>query len=188
MTTLYIGILFFGGIHLFSLLLPAVRNRLKAWWGEQLYMGLYSLVAIAGLALMFWGYGQTRGNGEVLYVPMEGAKHVTMLLVLLGFICISAFHGKGYIKLWLQNPFSIGICLWSIGHLLANGKTPVVLIYVTFLVLALLDIASNMLRGNWAIFEPRVRSDIIAVVVGLVIYALLLLVFHPYVLGVKVAG
>ena len=188
MTLLYIGILLFGGLHLFSILAAPVRNRLKAWWGENAYKGVYSIVSLIGIGLMFWGYGQTRGNGEMLYVPITGAKHVTMLLVLLGFICISAFHGKGYIKLWLQNPFSIGVSLWAIGHLLANGKTAVVLIYVSFLVLALLDIASNMLRRNWAIFEPRARSDVIAIVVGLIIYALLLLVFHPYVLGVRVVG
>lgn len=188
MTVLYIGILLFGGSHLFSILFPAVRNRLKAWWGEQRYKGVYSLVSLVGIGLMVWGYAQTRDNGELLYVPMAGAKHITMLLVLLGFIFISAFHGKGYIKKWLQNPFSIGIGLWSIGHLLADGKTPVVLIYLTFLIVSVLDIAANMMRENRAVFEPKVKSDFIAVVVGLVIYALLLFVFHPYVIGVKLVG
>lgn len=188
MTFLYFGILLFGGSHLFSVLFPAVRNRLKAWWGEGKYKGIYSFASVAGIALMIWGYSQTRDNGEMLYAPMTGAKHITMLLVLLGFISISAFHGKGYIKKWLQNPFSIGVSLWSIGHLLANGKTPVVLIYLTFLIVSVLDIVANMARGNRAIFEPRIKSDVIAVVVGLVIYALLLLLFHPYVIGVKVVG
>ena len=185
---LYFGIVLFGGCHLFSILFPAVRNRLKAWWGENVYKIIYSLASAAGIALMFWGYSLTRGNGEIIYVPMAGAKHITMLSVLLGFICISAFHSKGYIKKWLQNPFSIGISLWSIGHLLANGKTPVVLIYLTFLIVSVLDIAANMKRGNRADFEPKVKSDVIAVVVGLVIYVLLLFVFHPYVIGVRVAG
>jgi len=188
MTILTIGILLFGVSHLFSILLSPVRNRLKAWLGEARYKVIYSSISALGLGLMFWGYSLTRDNGEMLYVPFSGARHITMLLVLLAFICISAFHGKSYIKLWLQNPFSVGICLWSIGHLIANGKTAVVLIYLTFLVVAALDIASNMGRGNRPMFEPRVKSDMIAVVAGLVIYALLLMVFHPYVLGVKVVG
>lgn len=188
MTILYLGILIFGGIHLFSILLPAMRNRLQAWWGEQRYKMVYSLASVMGVGLMCWGYVQTRYSGEMLYTPFTGAKHITMLLVLLGFISISAFHGKGYIKKWLQDPFSIGIGLWSIGHLLANGKTPVVLIYLTFLIVSVLDIAANMMRGNRAMFEPKFKSDVIAVVVGLVIYALLLLVFHPYVIGVKLVG
>ena len=78
MTVLYIGILLFGGSHLFSILFPAVRNRLKAWWGEQRYKGVYSLVSLVGIGLMVWGYAQTRDNGELLYVPMAGAKHNTM--------------------------------------------------------------------------------------------------------------
>ena len=188
MTILYIGILLFGGSHLFSILFPAVRYRLQAWWGEQRYKIVYSLASVVGLVLMFWGYAQTRDSSEMLYAPLTGAKHMTMLLALLGFICISGFHGKGYIKKWLQNPFSIGISLWSIGHLLVNGKMPVVLIYLTFLIVSVLDIAANMMRGNRPEFEPKIKSDVIAVVMGLVIYALLLFVFHPYVIGVKLVG
>ena len=188
MTILAIGIVLFGGSHLFSVLLPSVRNRLKAWLGERRYMGGYSLISIIGIGFMTWGYALTRDNGELLYEPLSSARHVTMLLVLLGFICISASSGMGYIKLGLQNPFSVGICLWSIGHLITNGKTPVVLIYLTFLIVSVFDIANNMARGNKPMFEPRVKSDVVAILVGLVIYALLLLVFHPYVIGVRVVG
>ncbi len=188
MTILIIGLFLFGGIHLFSVMFPSVRNRLKAWLGEARFKGVYALVSAAGLGMMFWGYALSRDNGEMLYVPASAARHITMLLVLFGFICISAAHGKSHIKLWLQNPFSVGISLWSIGHLIANGKTSVVLIYLTFLVVAALDIVSNMVRGNKPMFEPRVKSDVIAVLVGLLIYALMLFIFHPYVLGVRILG
>ena len=188
MTLLYVGILLFGGSHLFSALFPPIRNRLKAWLGEGRYKGFYSVVSAIGLGLMFWGYALSRDNGEMLYLPSSGARHATMLLALLGFISISAFHGKGYIKYWLQNPFSVGIGLWSIGHLIANGKTSVVLIFATFLIVSVIDVVSNMARGNKPMFEPRVKSDVIAVVVGLVIYALLIFVFHPYVIGIKILG
>jgi uncharacterized membrane protein len=188
MALLWIGILLFGGGHLFSMLAAPVRNRLKAWWGEKAYMGLYALISAIGLALMFWGYALTRGNGEMFYVPAAGAKHITMLLVLVGFICIVSSHGQGYIKLLLQNPMSVGFGLWSIGHLLSNGKTAVVYIFGTLLIIALLDIIKNMATGNRPNFEPRIKSDVISVVVGLIVYGLLLLVFHPYVLGVRIVG
>ena len=48
MTVLYFGLLLFGGSHLLSILLSAVRNRLSAWIGEARYKGLYSLVSLAG--------------------------------------------------------------------------------------------------------------------------------------------
>jgi uncharacterized membrane protein len=188
MTILIIGVFLFGGSHLFSVLLPPVRNRLRAWLGEARFKGLYSLVSAVGLGMMFWGYALTRLNGEMLYIPSPGARHITMLLVLLGFICMSAPYGSSHIRKWLQNPFSIGICLWSIGHLIANGKTSVVLIYLTFLVVSAFDIINNMARGNKPMFEPHLKSDVVAVLAGLLIYALMLFIFHPYVLGVKISG
>jgi uncharacterized membrane protein len=188
MTILIIGILLFGGSHLFSILLAPMRNRLSAWLGDQRYKGIYSVISVAGFGMMFWGYGLTRENGDMLYSPAGGARLIAMLLVLVGFIFMSAAYGKGYLKYWIKNPFSVGVCFWSIGHLIANGKNAVVLIYLTLLVIAALDIVYNMVRGNRQIFEPNVRSDVIAVLVGLAVYGLMLFVFHPYVLGVRVTG
>lgn len=188
MTILIIGLFLFGGSHLFSVVLASIRNRLSAWLGEWRYKGIYSMTSATGLGMMFWGYALTRDNGEMLYVPASGARQLTMLLVLIGFIFMAAAYGKSYLKYWLQNPFSVGVCLWSIGHLIANGKTAVVLIYLTFLVIAALDIVNNMMRGNRSLYEPNAKSDVDAVLAGLAVYALMLLVFHPYVLGVKVLG
>ena len=188
MTILIIGLFLFGGSHLFSAVLAPVRNRLSAWFGEARYKAIYSIIAVTGLGMMFWGYARMRDGGEMLYTPLANAKHATMLLVLVGFIFIAASYGKGYLRLWLQNPFSVGVGLWSVGHLIANGKTPVVLIYITLLIVASMDIVNNMARGNRPIFEPNARSDVIAVLAGLAVYVLALLVFHPYVLGVKISG
>ena len=186
MTILIIGIFLFGGTHLFSVVLAPMRNRLAAWAGEARYKGVYSIISVVGLGMMFWGYGLTRDNGEMFYMPAANARHMTMFLVLVGFIFMAAAYGKSYLKYWLQNPFSVGVCLWSIGHLIANGKIAVVLIYLTFLVVAVLDIVNNMVRGNRPIFEPTAKSDFVAVLAGLAVYVLMLFVFHPYVLGVRV--
>jgi uncharacterized membrane protein len=186
MTLLYLGLLLFGGSHLFSVLCPAVRNRLSAWWGEKRYKGFYALVSVLGVVLIGIGYWQTRLNGEMLYQPLEGAKHITMLLVLIAFILFGANGGRGYLRLWLQHPFSIGVCFWAVGHLIANGKTSVVLIYGTLLLIAVLDIALSLKRRDRVTFEPVIRRDLTAVIAGLVIYAIFLFGFHPYVLGVPV--
>jgi uncharacterized membrane protein len=186
MNLLYVGIFLFGGSHLFSILFPAVRNRLQAWIGERAYKGAYSLISVVGVILMGWGYVLARGDGSLMYQPYEGARHVTFMLVLIGFILMASLGGRGYLRLWLQNPFSIGVVLWSVGHLLANGKTPVVAIYLTLLSIAVLDIAANMLRNDEQKFIPDIRRDAIAVALGLVVYAVALFGFHPYVLGVPV--
>jgi len=184
MTALYLGILLFAVPHLFSGLVPAGRTNLMASMGEGAYKGVYSLLSLIGLILMVYAYWVTRGSGDMLYVPSGAMRHATMGLATLGMICIASFHGKSHIRLWLQNPFSIGIALWSLCHLLSVGKTAAVWIWATFLVIAIIDIAVSMARGKKPNFEPRWRSDIIAVIVGLILTALLVTLFHPYVLGV----
>jgi uncharacterized membrane protein len=186
MTILIIGILLFGGSHLFSVIMTPIRNRLSAWLGESSFKGIYSTVSIVGLGMMFWGYGLTRDNGDSFYVPPLNVRYITMLLVLVGFVLMSASYGKSYLKLWLQNPFSIGVCLWSIAHLIANGKTPVVIIYLTLLFIAAADIVNNMARGNRPMFEPNAKFDVIAILVGLAVYTLMLFVVHPHILGIQV--
>lgn len=178
------GIVLFAVPHLFSGLLPDARVNLMSRFGEGPYKGVYSLISLIGLILMFYAYWVTRGSGDMVYTPDGHLRHATMGLATIGMICIAAFHGKSHIRLWLQNPFSIGIALWSIGHLLSVGKTAAVWIWGTFLVIALIDIAVSMARGKKPNFEPRWRSDIIAVIVGLILTALLVTLFHPYVLGV----
>jgi uncharacterized membrane protein len=191
MTSLFTGIVLFGGIHLFSMLLPGTRDTLKARLGENAWKGVYSAVALVGLGFMVRGFLRSRSGplaADWLYVPADWTRHVTMLFVLLAFIALAASHGKGYLKYWLKNPMSIGIGLWSAGHLLANGKRTDVYLFGTFLALALLDIVLSTLRGKVPTDQPRLRSDIIAVIAGMVLYAIFLFGFHPYVLNLPVAG
>ncbi len=189
MSYMIIGIVLLGGFHLFSMLLPARRDALKLRFGEKAWKGSFALVSLVGLGFMIRGFFASRagpGAADLLYYPADWTRHLTMLLVLLAFISLGASHGKGYLKLWLRNPMSIGFALWSFGHLLANGKRASVYMFGTFLVIALLDIILSTLRGKRPVHEPRIRSDVIAVIVGLVLYLIFLFGFHPYVLNLPV--
>jgi hypothetical protein len=53
---------------------------------------------------------------------------------------------------------------------------------------AMADIIFSVSRGKRATHEPRLRSDIVAVATGIVLYLIFLFGFHPYVLGVPVVG
>jgi uncharacterized membrane protein len=189
MDYLIAGIVIFAGVHLFSMLLPDQRDALKARMSEGPYKGVYSLISLAGFALMIWGFRMVRSDPaaiSVIYEPAPWARHVTMLLVLLGFISLGGFHGKGYLKQWLRNPFSIGISLWAVGHLLSNGRLHDLLLFGTFLGLALLDIILSTLRDKQPGHDPQIRSDIKAVIIGVVLYAIFLFGFHPYVLNLPI--
>jgi len=188
MPILILGALLFIAPHLFSSVLPAMRDRLKARFGEQAFKSVYALISGLGIILIGVTYWLTRGNGDVLYVPSGTMRHATMGLATLGMILLAAGQGKSHIRLWLQNPFSIGVALWSVGHLLSVGKTAVVVFYAALLIVALADIISSMARGKRPDYQPVWRSDIIAVAAGLVVTAVLVTLFHPYVLGVNVMG
>jgi hypothetical protein len=60
------------------------------------------------------------------------------------------------------------------------------LIFSTLLLIGVLDIVFSLLRGERAVFDPVIRRDVTAVIAGVVIYAIFLFGFHPYVLGVPV--
>jgi uncharacterized membrane protein len=150
---------------------------------------IYSILALAGLILMIWGFAGSRSgpaSADQLYYLGDWPRHAAMLLVLLAFIALGASHGKGYLKLWLKQPMSIGIALWSGAHLLANGKRAAVYLFGTFFVIAILDIVLSTIRGKVPAHEPRIRSDMIAVIAGVALYAVFLFGFHPYVLNLPV--
>lgn len=191
MTLLYIGALLFAGSHLFSILFPGLRDGLKSRFGEKRWKGLYALVSLLGLVLMSIGYAGSRAGpatADLLYEGWYEMRHLTMLLVLIGFILIGASHGKGYLKTWLHNPMSIGIVLWAGGHLLVNGQRADVWLFAPFLVIGLADIVMSEIRGKRPQHTPRIRSDIVAVVVGVVLYLIFAFGFHPYILNVPVMG
>ena len=190
MTYMIIGIVIFAGVHLFSMLLPAQRDALKAKFGEKRWKGGFALVSLIGLGFMIRGFFASRAGpaaADLLYIPADWTRHVTMLLVLLAFIALSAAHGKGYLKLWLQHPMSIGFALWSFGHLLSNGKRAAVYMFGTFFAVAVLDVILSTARGKRPAHEPRLRSDVIAVIAGLALYLIFLFGFHPYILNLPIA-
>jgi uncharacterized membrane protein len=191
MTLILIGAILFLGIHLLIMLSPATRASLEARFGEGPWKGIFSLISAAGLILMIWGLIEARRSDEwtdLLYVPAGWTHHAAMLLVLVGFILVGASHGKSHLKLWVKQPMSIGIGLWALAHLLANGERPAVIFFGTFLLVAVLDIILSSARGKVPHYEPRTRSDVIAIVVGLILYVVFLFGFHPYVLGVPIVG
>jgi uncharacterized membrane protein len=191
MTLLFIGIVIFVGVHLLAMLLPGPRDRLQARLGEGPYKGLFSLVSAVGLGFMIYGFYTTRGMLEpddYLYAPAPWTRHAAMGLVLLAFIFIGASHGKGYLKLWLKQPMSIGIGLWAIAHLLANGERPDVIFFASFLALAVLDIILSTMRGKLPHHVPQVKSDVRAVVIGVILYLIFLFGFHPYILKLPIVA
>jgi uncharacterized membrane protein len=182
MNYLWAGALLFAG--------PHQRDSLAERLGSSVWKLAYAAVILLGLVFFILAY-RAMGDGylgENLYEPWAAGRHLLMVLALVAFILIGASYGKGYIKSYVRHPMSLGILLWSGGHLLVNGERAVVWLFGSLFVVALVDLVFSFARGKSPDHVPRLRSDIAAVVIGLVLYGVFLFGFHPYVLGVPVIG
>ena len=188
---LYLGIVLFAAPHLFSVLVPAARDGLKNSWGENRFKAFYAVLSLAGVVLMalgYWAGRKARGADDFLDLPSGLSRHFIMAMIFLGFVLIFSAQSRSHIRLWLKQPFSLGIILWSLGHLLANGRASVVPIFATFFVIAVFDAGLSFARGKVPDFEPRWSHDIRGIAVAIVVAMVFVLWFHPYVLGIPLVS
>ena len=181
MQVLILGLLLFLGIHAVPAL-PALRAALVARLGEQRYKGLFSLLAALGLGLIVWGYA-VAPRGEQLFAPTTAARHAAPLLVTISFVLLAAANMRTHIRRALRHPMLIGVGLWALTHLLANGHTKATLLFGAFLAYVALDLGSAVARGAVRQFQPVARQDFIAVGAGIVL-AVLVMAFHRMLFGV----
>lgn len=184
MTLLLIGLVVFFAVHLLPTA-PALRAGLLARLGDKGYRTVFSLVSLLGLALVVVGYGQ-RGEQAYLFAPVPWAYAMAPHIVPLAFVLFAAANMRGYIRHWLRHPMLLGVLLWAGVHLLANGELAATVLFGSFLVYALFDLASAVLRGAVKTFEPRLRYDLMALVGGLVL-AGLVMYGHRWLFGVPAA-
>ncbi|MFN7164006.1 MAG: NnrU family protein [Hyphomonas sp.] len=189
MMYLVLGLVIFFGTHLFS----AYRSReagkdLRAKMGQGPYMGLYSLVSIAGFALIVWGYGAAR-PAPILYTPPAYFAHINLVLMIFAMIFLAAAYlPTGRIKKAVKHPMLLAVKIWAFGHLLANGELNSVLLFGSFLAYGVLDRIAVKKRGDngpGPDAAVNVMGDIGAVVVGLVAYGAIVHWLHPVLFGVS---
>jgi uncharacterized membrane protein len=85
----------------------------------------------------------------------------------------------------------VGIKTWAVAHLVSNGDLGSMILFGSFLLWAGYDRISLKYRtdpGAPLLPAGGRRNDVIAIVVGSVLYLLLGLVFHPLVVGRAVFG
>jgi uncharacterized membrane protein len=138
--------------------------------------------------LIGWGFARYRAQGYIpVWEPPLWTRHVTVALVWPAIVCIVAAYIPGGIKRTLKHPMLVGVKLWAVAHLISNGDLGSIILFGGILAWAVVDRISLKRRsdpggpdipvGGW-------RNDLIAVVVGTLIYLALGFLFHPYVIGV----
>jgi uncharacterized membrane protein len=186
-----LGLVLFLGAHTFTTQRQA-RARAIAATGEGTYKIVYTLVSLAGLALIVWGFAHYRATDWIqVWTPPKALKHLNALLMLPAVILVAAAYIRGRIYATLKHPMLAGVKLWAVGHLLANGDLGGIILFGSFLAWAVFDRISLKRRtdvGGPPIPVGGIGNDLIAVAVGVAAYLALAFAFHPVVIGVPVMG
>jgi uncharacterized membrane protein len=192
MLVLLIGLVLFLGVHSTRMFAPQWRSAKIDTLGLGKWKGLYSLVALAGLIMIVWGYGQARLDPTWLWVPPVWTRHLAALLTIPAFILLVATYvPHTHIKARVGHPMLLAVKFWAIAHLLANGTLADLLLFGGFLAWAVpLYIVSRRRDRMAAVVYPagRVSRDAIAVVLGLVFWMAFALWLHGVLIGVKPFG
>jgi uncharacterized membrane protein len=182
-----VGLVLFLGLHSISIAAPRWRDGQAAKLGEGPWKGLYAGLAAIGLGLLIYGYSLARQTPVVLYTPPVWLRHLTLLLMVPVFPLLLATYFPGRIQAAVTHPMLLATKLWATAHLLANGTLVDVLLFGGFLLWAVADRISMKRRPARAVpgAPRRPANDLIAIVAGLVLYAIFVMGAHRWLFGVS---
>ena len=184
---LILGLILFFGVHTLTIQ-RKLRAQIVAATGEGGYKIGYSLASFAGLALIVWGFAKYRATGWIdVWYPPTAFKHITVALMLPAVIMVVASYIRGRIYTTLKHPMLTGIKLWAAAHLLANGDLGSIILFGSFLAWAVYDRITLKYRSDPGAPDFGLGGrdcDILAVVVGTLLYLAVGFWFHPYIVGV----
>lgn len=168
------------------------RTRTLARLGEKPFKGVYALVSIVGFVFLVWGYGQARQQGVMLWNPPTAMRHIAALLTLVSFVLLAAAYVPGnQIKAKLHHPMVLGIKVWALAHLLANGPLADTVLFGSFLVWSVLLFAASRKRDrrDQIVYAAGTAgATAITVVVGVVAWVVFAFWLHRVLIGVSPFG
>jgi uncharacterized membrane protein len=197
MLMLVFGLVLFLGAHSMRIVAEGWRTATIAQVGEKPWKGVYSLVAIAGFALIVWGYALARHSPVVLWPqPPVWTRHLAALLTLVAFVLVAAAYvPRNAIKAKLHDPMILGVKVWALAHLIANNTLADVVLFGSFLLWAVFDFRAARKRRVAGSPSPRPSPQggeggktVIAVVVGVVAWAVFAFWLHRVWIGVSPMG
>ncbi len=170
MGMLILGLVVFLGVHSVRIVADDARTAMIRRLGGNGWKGLYSLLSLIGLGLVIWGFGLAREQPTALWSPPFFMRHVAWLLTLLAFILLAAAYVPGNaIKARLHHPMVLGVALWALAHLLANGNLAHAVLFGSFLIWALLSFAAARARdraGHLQYAAGTAAGTVMAVLLG----------------------
>lgn len=193
MAALVLGLVLFLGLHSTRIFAEGWRTQTMESFGEKEYKLLYSVLSIAGFALLVWGYGLARHNPVILWnQPPVWTRHLASLLTLAAFVLLVAAYVPGNaIKAKLRHPMILGVKVWALAHLISNNTLADLVLFGSFLVWAVLDYRAARRRERTlatVIDAGPLSRTILTVVIGVVAWAVFAMWAHRVLIGVSPLG
>lgn len=182
MEFLIAGLVLFLGIH--SVRLVGLRSPMIAMMGQGGYSIVYSLISAIGLALIVYGHVLAHPSASV-WAPPEWTRTLALVLVPVSLVLLVSAYLPGHIRSGVRHPMTLGVLLWSVAHLAANGEVASFILFGSFALWSLLTLLSAYVRGGSFATEGSWKADAAAIVIGLVAAGLLAW-FHMQLFGVAV--
>ena len=192
MIFLVAGLILFLGVHSMRVFAEDWRSATIARIGVGKWKGVITLASLAGFVLIVYGYGVARQTPVDLWIPTPWTKHLTALLMVPVFILLAASGPKSnQIKAAFKHPMTLSVKLWAIAHLISNGRVADVILFGSFLIWAVLVFSAARKRDRklgTSYAAVGIKRDVIAVVSGLVGYAVFAVFLHVWLIGVRPFG
>lgn len=189
MLVLILGLIVFLGLHSVRIVADDWRTRQIERIGLNRWKAIYSIIAAVGLVLIVVGFIMARHNPVVLYVPPAWLRHLNSLFMLIALILFPAARvPNNMIKAKLHHPQVLAVKTWAFGHLLATGMQYDVVLFGAFLLWAVALFAASRRRDRrlGTVYPPgALKPTVIAVVAGIVLWALFAFWLHNWLFGVN---
>jgi uncharacterized membrane protein len=192
MTYLMLGLVVFLGVHSVRIVAEDWRTATRARMGENAYKGVYSLLSLAGFALIVWGFGVARETPVLLWNPPVGMRHAASLLTLVAFVLLAAAYvPRNAIKARVHHPMVLGVKSWALAHLLATGGLAQLMMFGSFLVWGVLLYITSRRRDRVLGTQYPAGTALgtaMTVLIGLVAWAAFAFKLHGLLMGIRPFG
>ena len=165
-------------VHLPKAVAPGMRDAAIARIGANGWRSVVSLALVGALGLMVMGYRSA--TPAMAYRPPGWGHGAGSVVVVIGMILFVASAMKTNIKRYLRHPQLHSVVLWSVGHLLAGGSWPGVVLFGGLGLWAVIEMrAINRRDGAWQRPAPTPRKgDVIVVAMGLLLSVVAIALHH----------
>jgi uncharacterized membrane protein len=192
MTILILGLIIFLGMHSIRMVADERRTALRLRYGEAGWKAGYALVSLLGFVLIVHGYGLARQAPIVLWVPPMPMRHIAALLTAISFVLLAAAYvPRNRIKSSLHHPMLLGVKVWALAHLLANGNLADLILFGSFLAWAIACFSASRKRdrANGTTYPAGTMGGTLATLaVGLVAWVVFAMALHQHLIGVRPFG